>query len=145
MSGNSTDSGSDCIALAIAFFQAPSQFPELLRGEGRLPRGVNELLLVAAGNPRAAGEKPLTPFVHPEKLRETAKFFIEQVLLAHHASHYRVFGVEPDASLAEIKDNHRLLMRLFHPDRQIAEADGATAIATRILSLIHISEPTRPY
>ncbi len=132
MSGNSTDSGSDCIALAIAFFQAPSQFPELLRGEGRLPRGVNELLLVAAGNPRAASEKLLTPFVHPEKLRETAKFFIEQVLLAHHASHYRVFGVEPDASLAEIKDNHRLLMRLFHPDRQIAEADGATAIATRI-------------
>ena len=132
MSGNSTDSGSDCIALAIAFFQAPSQFPELLRGEGRLPRGVNELLLVAAGNPRAAGEKPLTPFVHPEKLRETAKFFIEQVLLAHHASHYRIFGVEPDASLAEIKDNHRLLMRLFHPDRQTTEADGATAIATRI-------------
>lgn len=59
-------------------------------------------------------------------------FFIEQVLLAHNASHYRVLGVEPGAGAETIKEHHRLLMRLFHPDRQTAPDERTDAFATRI-------------
>ena len=137
MSATGADPKSDCIALALAFFRAPSAYPDLLHGRARLPQGVSELLLAAAGNNGA--EPPSTPFGvasaqgegHGEQ-QKAAMFFIEQILLAHNASHYRVLGVEPGAGAETIKEHHRLLMRLFHPDRQTAPDERTDAFATRI-------------
>ncbi len=53
-------------------------------------------------------------------------------MLARDADHYRVLGVSPDASLDEIKEHHRLLMRIFHPDRAEHATDASAAIAARI-------------
>jgi len=137
MSATGADGNSDCIALALAFFRAPSAYPDLLHGRARLPPGVSELLLAAAGNNGA--QPPSTPFgaasAQPEghgERQKAAMFFIEQVLLAHNASHYRVLGVEPGAGAETIKEHHRLLMRLFHPDRQTAPDERTAAFATRI-------------
>jgi len=108
--------GTDCIALAVEFFREPSRFPDLLHGRRRLPPGVTALLQMAAAN----------------RSHQAARFFIEHVLMAHNASHYRVLGVDPVAPPEEIKEHHRLLMRLFHPDRQTAVDERNDAIATRI-------------
>ena len=122
MMRNPAAAGTDCIALAVEFFREPSRFPDLLHGRRRLPPGVTALLQMAAANrSRQAGEP-----------QQAARFFIEHVLMAHNASHYRVLGVDPVAPPEEIKEHHRLLMRLFHPDRQTAVDERSDAIATRI-------------
>jgi hypothetical protein len=81
MSATMADAKSDCIALALAFFRAPSTYPDLLHGRARLPRGMSELLLAAAGN---NGKESLsTPFAvrfaqgdaHGEQ-QKAAMFFI---------------------------------------------------------------------
>ena len=121
----------DCVSLAIAFHQAPGRFSDLLHGRAELPEGIGRLLRLAGGA-EAEGVNGQA-FVPAAEIRQAARFFIEQVLLAHEADHYRVLGVRPDASLDEIKEHHRLLMRVFHPDREGAAEDGwSEAFATRI-------------
>lgn len=127
MMRDSASAGSDCIALAVEFFREPSRFPDLLHGRRRLPPGVTALLQMAAANRshQTGGDVAGEP-------QQAARFFIEHVLMAHNASHYRVLGVDPAAPLEEIKEHHRLLMRLFHPDRQTVADERSDAIATRI-------------
>ena len=121
----------DCVSLAIAFHQAPGRFSDLLHGRAELPKGIGKLLRLAGGA-EAEGVNGQA-FVPAAEIRQAARFFIEQVLLAHEADHYRVLGLRPDASLDEIKEHHRLLMRVFHPDREGAAEDGwSEAFATRI-------------
>ncbi|TXH31488.1 MAG: J domain-containing protein [Burkholderiaceae bacterium] len=117
---------SDCIALAVAFFREPSRFPELLHGQQRLPAGVTALLQLAApSRVNEAGDAWA-------EQQQAARFFIKNVLMAHHADHYRVLGVQPQAGMDDIKEHHRLLMRLFHPDRQAVPDEHNDAIAIRI-------------
>jgi hypothetical protein len=123
--------GTDCIALAVAFLRAPSQFPDLLHGRRHLPPGVTTLLLVAAGN-SFTDDAAAALGIPADELERATLFFIGQVLLAHNASHYRILGLEPGAAIDEIKEHHRLLMRLFHPDRQATPDERSDAIATRI-------------
>jgi curved DNA-binding protein CbpA len=117
--------GSDCIALAVEFFREPSRFPDLLHGR-RLPPGITALLQIAANNRASQSREDVS------EQQQAARFFIEHVLMAHNANHYRVLGVTPFASPEEIKEHHRLLMRLFHPDRQTTPDARNDAIATRI-------------
>ena len=117
------------VALALAFHRAPAQHPDLLHGRVPLPAGVDTLLKLAGGSapdPHAAALAP------PDQLRAAALFFVEQVLLHHDASHYRMLGLEPGASTGQIKEHHRLLMRMFHPDRERHADDWKDAFATRI-------------
>ena len=131
MSSDPAAADSEGIALALAFARAPSQFPELLYGRRRLPPGVTALLKVAAGSPLSDAESALSGAVSGEP-QQAAQFFIEQVLLAHSADHYRVLGVDPTAPAEQIKEHHRLLIRLFHPDRQRLPDARTAAFATRI-------------
>jgi hypothetical protein len=111
------DLADDAIAVALAYHQAPARYHDLLRGHAPLPKGVDGLLRLAGAPPV---EEPATPgdnFVRNDDQTRAAQFFIEQVLLGHDADHYRLLGVNRDASQEQIKEHHRLLMRLFHPDR----------------------------
>lgn len=128
---NSNQAGDDCLALALAFARTPGRFPDLLHGHGRLPVGVTALLQMAAGNPLRDSASAPTDDISGEQ-QQAARFFIEQVLMSHGADHYRVLGVDPVASPEELKEHHRLLMRLFHPDRQTIPDARRDAIATRI-------------
>ncbi|SMB22883.1 conserved protein of unknown function [Sterolibacterium denitrificans] len=135
MNGGRDGNGSlpDGLSLALAVHQTPSQFYELLHGKADLPDDIGLLLRLAGGAALPEG-MALPPFSAPTDVREAALFFIEQVLLAHDANHYRVLGVRPTASLDELKENHRLLMRLFHPDRRVLamESERKAAHAARI-------------
>ena len=66
--------------------------------------------------------------------------------------HYEVLGVELTADDEALKAAYRKQALLWHPDKnqhqievateRFKEVQGAYAV---LLSLIHISEPTRPY
>lgn len=119
----------DAVAVALAFYQAPARHHDLLHGHAPLPAGVDRLLRLAGG--AAPGEAGAAP--HPDELAAAARFFVEQVLLAHDADHYRLLGVNRDADLEQIKEHHRLLMRMFHPDRDNGiEPEVKAAHASRI-------------
>lgn len=119
----------DAVAVALAFYQAPARHHDLLHGHAPLPAGVDGLLRLAGG--AAPGEAGAAP--HPGELAAAARFFVEQVLLAHDADHYRLLGVNRDAGIEQIKEHHRLLMRMFHPDRDNGiEPEVKAAHASRI-------------
>ncbi len=120
----------DALALALAFYEAPGRFPDLLHGRAPLPSGMTALLQVAAGDLPDGALPPM--FVSLDDLRKASLFFIEQALLARGADHYRVMGLVPGAGADEVKEHHRLLMRLFHPDRLSAPDEQAAAAAARI-------------
>jgi hypothetical protein len=120
----------DALALALAFYEAPGRFPDLLHGRAPLPSGMTALLQVAAGDLPDGALPPM--FVSLEDLRKASLFFIEQVLLARGADHYRLMGLAPGAGADEVKEHHRLLMRLFHPDRHSVPDEQAAAAAASI-------------
>ena len=57
--------------------------------------------------------------------------------MASNRDYYEVLGIEKNASTDDIKSAFRKLARQYHPD--VSKEPDAE------LSLIHISEPTRPY
>jgi len=121
----------ESVSLALAFHRAPAQFPDLLHGHAALPAGMGALLRLAGGTlPQVEGIDQ--SFVAADKLQAAAKFFIEQVLLAHDADYYRTLGVGEAATLDEIKEHHRLLMWLYHPDRGNNTDEWRDIFATRI-------------
>jgi hypothetical protein len=117
------------VELALAFHRAPTRHADLLHGRTPLPPGVDTLLKLAGGSGPEPGYAALA---RPDELKAAALFFIEQVLFRHDVSHYRVLGLEPGASLDQIKEHHRLLMRVFHPDRENRTDDWSDAFATHI-------------
>ncbi|MDQ1314391.1 MAG: hypothetical protein QG662_500 [Pseudomonadota bacterium] len=127
------------VALALAFHRAPTQHADLLHGRTPLPPGVDILLKLAGGS---APDPAHAALASPDELKAAAMFFVEQVLFHHDVSHYRVLGVEPGASLDQIKEHHRLLMRVFHPDRDNRADDWKGAFATRInLAYSNLRDP----
>ena len=59
--------------------------------------------------------------------------------------HRAILGVDDKATLNDLKKVYRKIMMEWHPDK-FQESDDAKKMAEeKSLSLIHISEPTRPY
>jgi hypothetical protein len=117
------------VALALEFHRAPTHHADLLHGRAPLPPGVGILLKLAGGSEPDPEWAALAP---PQELQAAALFFVEQVLFHRDSDHYRLLGVEPGASPERIKEHHRLLMRVFHPDRENRADDWKDAFATRI-------------
>lgn len=120
------------VELAVEFFRAPARFPGLRNPSQPLPGDPSILLRLANGmSPESLG---LPSAADTEvDLREAAYFFVQQVLLAPGADYFRIHGLGAGASEEEIKENHRLLMRIFHPDREFATSnDWRDSAASRI-------------
>ncbi len=117
------------VALALDFHRTPTRHADLLHGPAALPQGVTTLLKLAGSSDPDPALLALAP---ADELRAAAQFFIEQVLFRRDASHYRVLGLDAHATPEQVKEHHRLLMRVFHPDRENRADDWKDAFATRI-------------
>lgn len=114
------------VSLALTFHRAPASYVDLLHGIAPLPESMGVLLRLAAGTSPADVSPAIVPLASPNDLRIAALFFIEQVLFRHDANYFRMLGLNPGANLEQIKEHHRLLMRLFHPDRENQPGDAGS-------------------
>lgn len=97
-----------------------------------LPKDMNRLLMLANGLQVVLAEASARTDAQPDELRDAARFLILQLCFIPSAGHYRVLGLPPAASSAQIKEHYRLLMQLFHPDRTIHRKDETEYVARRI-------------
>ena len=105
----------DALRVALHIYAEPNA----ARGaaQASLPEGVLDALKLAAGSAELQQTCSRDCGVPPERLTAAARFFVEQVMLTQGADHYRVLGVDPQASTATIRDHYRWLIRWLHPDR----------------------------
>lgn len=129
MSGATT--AADIMSLAWACYRAPLRI-QGFQGNARLPDGLSLLLRIAAGDKSQMETLCAATGASAAQLREAAIFFVKQVFFSGDANHYRVLGVDSDASIDQIKEHHRLLMHLFHPDREGIEESWEDVYATRV-------------
>lgn len=119
------------VELALAVYRQPARHAELLRGNGALPSGLAVLLRLAGGTEAQELDHGLAALAPESELRKAALFFVEEVLFQREASYYRVLGLNQGATAEQIKEHHRLLMRLFHPDRSTQGDERREHFATR--------------
>ncbi len=118
-----TDPGPDIFDLALACYRAPLTHQDRLASAAPLPPGMTRLLWLANGSPETLESAARQTGAKADELRAAAGFLIQQLCFAARgASPYRVLGLEPGATPGQIKEHHRLLMRLFHPDRTGGES-----------------------
>ncbi|MDS4021025.1 MAG: DnaJ domain-containing protein [Candidatus Competibacter sp.] len=112
-----SDPGPDVFALALACYRTPLAHQDRLAASAPLPEDMSRLLRLASGAPDICEDAARRTGARPDELRDAARFLIQQLCFVRGADHYRLLGLEPDAPFERIKEHHRLLMRLFHPDR----------------------------
>lgn len=104
---------------AIELLHLPSRVRSMRAAP--LPDGILLLLSIATGDEKAMLKACELTGRPRETIREAVTFFIEQILFAPGADSYRVLGVDPSASTAELRRNMALLIRWLHPDHIHAE------------------------
>lgn len=95
-----------------------------------IPAGIPLLLAIAAGERDAIDKGVALLDRAEEQLVASARFFVEQILLAPESSSYRVLGVAPDAPAADLRRNVALYLKYLHPDRDLS--GDRTALALRV-------------
>ncbi len=122
--------GGEALKVAIDLLHVPSRV-RVIRSDP-LPDGLLMLLRIAAGDSEAefeATEHTTRPLA---TVRESAAFFIEQILLDPGADNYRVLGASPEATNGELRRNMLLLLKWLHPDM---DCEGQRSVfAARVTS-----------
>ena len=114
--------------IAIRLNSLPS---EIRAARGRpLPAGIPLLLAIAAGERNAIETGAALLDRAEDQLVASARFFVEQILLAPESSSYRVLGVARDAPAADLRRHVALYLKYLHPDRDLS--GDRTALALRV-------------
>jgi hypothetical protein len=105
----------EALQVALDIFRSPALVRKVKSQP--LPKRVLPIIRIAAGE---AIEEHLSDSTHGWKetdIRSAAVFFLQQILFDKNADDFRILGLTSDASLAEVKDHKRALMKWLHPDR----------------------------
>ncbi|MFO1422312.1 MAG: DnaJ domain-containing protein [Candidatus Competibacteraceae bacterium] len=122
----------DIVDLALACYRRPLDYQGRFSLATPLPEDMDRLLWLANGSPEAIEAGMGRTGARPEELRDAARFCVQQWCFIRGADPHRVLGVKPGASLEQIKEHYRLLMRLFHPDRAAGRETWTDHYASRI-------------
>ncbi len=118
----------------LEFHRSPLEYPKVGAAGAPLPAEL-PLLLERLGrgpvaDPFAAEARSVG--ADGQALYRAALFFVKQTLFSEGADAYRTLGLAPDASIAEIRERYRLLVRIFHPDRLEDPGDWHERFASRL-------------
>lgn len=119
----------EALDLALALHAQPQRV-DAARARA-LPAGVTEVLRIALAHDATLTAAVAATGLPSQQLSDAARFFVEQQILARECQNdpWRTLGVATGADIAEIRDHHRLLVRLVHPDRS---DEWASAFADRV-------------
>jgi hypothetical protein len=112
-----------------------------------IPADVFEVMRIAAGAPEACQLASRATGQPAAVLIESARFYLQQVLLRPDADSYRVLGLRPGASRELARQHMRCLLQWLHPD---VNRDWDSAYAQRVLTAwrelsADISHPSNSY
>ena len=100
--------------------------------EQPLPPDTLALLKIVAGDEAALANAALATGQAPQRIRQASILYVQRILFAPGASHYRVLGAERDAPQAELRERLAWLMRWLHPDR--TNSDWESTFVRRVLA-----------
>jgi hypothetical protein len=123
-------SNSEALDLALALHATPQRTGQL-RARPLPVEGVTSLLRLALAQQDAVAEAADETDLPAELLVDAARFFVEQQMLVEDCEHdpWRVLGLPPGAPEYRLREHHRLLVRLVHPDRS---SEWPAAFADRV-------------
>lgn len=92
--------------------------PQAVRGLKRapLPAGMLTLIKLAAASPEEVEKLVTEETARQLPLREAAAFYLQQLLISA-GDDYRQLGLAPGATLQDVKEHKRWLLKWLHPDR----------------------------
>src|SRR5262245_57343431 len=96
-----------------------------------IPTDIFEVMRIAAGAPEACQLASRATGQTAAVLIETARFYLQQVLLRPDADSYRVLGLPSGASRELARRHMRCLLQWLHPD---VNRDWDSVYAERVLS-----------
>ncbi len=97
-----------------------------------LPDDAFRLIRIAAGDDATLRDAVAETGAGAERVREAAALYVEHVVFAPNADHYRILGAAPDASHAVLREHVGWLMKWLHPDRVAKEWESV--FAQRVLA-----------
>ena len=116
----------------VRHFRNPSdQWKRLSYPDGLLAN-LDLVIKFALAKPVNYSSGANVPLCDPRELATAARFFMRQVLFREDANHYDVLGLSPNASTAAIRQHHRLLIQIAHPDRLGTGANWPANVAARV-------------
>ncbi|HED13225.1 MAG TPA: hypothetical protein ENI62_06155 [Gammaproteobacteria bacterium] len=125
----------DLYAIALAYYRAPLNYPGLSDPSRALAEDLGDFLESSGGEELSQSLLAAAEYlgVSGQELSQAALFYIKQVLFADGADYYRNLGLPPTAAVEEIKRHHRLLIRIFHPDREARNREWNESYAPRVI------------
>jgi hypothetical protein len=97
-----------------------------------LPEDVLSLIQMAAGDREAIRRAVAVTGATADRVRAAGVLYIQHVVFAPNADHYRTLAVPPDAPHAVLREHVGWLMKWLHPDR--ASTGWESVFAQRVLT-----------
>jgi TolA protein len=118
------------LRLVLAFHRSPRSFPGLDDPTQPLPKGIQQIIELAVSEDHVlAGLRQIAVMgVSPAMLRAAVRFFIRRVMFLPGGDDFRVLGLAPGASLADVELHYGLLMKLLRQDSETGEDSGVARI-----------------
>lgn len=113
----------------LDFERSPGRYPVRLREPRPLFECIGSVMQLAGGRPSHG--LPATPWNEAE-LRRAARYFVRTVMLRPGADPFTLLGLTPDFEPAQLREHHRLMIRLTHPDFGAAGGHWPADAATRV-------------
>jgi len=125
----------DLFAIALAYYRSPLEYPGLAEPTRPLAEDMGDFLQASGGHEPSESLLATAAYldVSSQELIQAALFYIKQVLFAEGADYYRNLALPPTATDEEIKRHHRLLIRIFHPDREAENGEWNESYAPRVI------------
>ena len=119
----------------LEYYRSPLKYPHLVDVSNPLPKELPGLLkmLNASSNSGAGLHASAEQLgVHEAELSHAAFFYIKQALFVIDADYYRVLGLSENVLSEQISRHYRMLIGLFHPDKNPGGENWDELYATRI-------------
>lgn len=121
-------------ALTLLITQAQGDSPSVSTVAGFWEEPELAKLLLQVANQTELGQRftHAHPSIPEKKITESVLSLITQGLLACHEDPHKTLGIKALTPPDQIKEHHRLLIRLYHPDRTTLPPDTASTLAAKI-------------